>query len=285
MNTRNFKCMLMVLILLASCAPTVTTPPTPVIDEPPPSTSTPLIPTNTPDVPTATAIVETATPDLEFEIINAEMVTEEDVAYKDYLRPGVNVKMSLSNIDTGWLPEDQLLPKNFCGVCSGWDNAGFEGEYQVVVLHIYSWDLKPGDNTITISAYGYKKETNFHWEPSEDTSSANEINPLGEFEIVEAVALSKDDAEYKEYLRPGVNVKVVIANLDTGLLPEDQLRPKYFCDPCVGWDNAGIKNGLQVVVLHYYSSSLVSGENTLILNAYGVEKPIVFNFDPSIHIK
>lgn len=263
------------------------------------STDPPVLPTATaveatvlPHTPTlsepsATPIPGTATPDtsLEFEIVSAEIVTEKDTRYKDFIRPGVNVKVVLSNLDTGWLPEDQLIPKSFCGICVGWDNAGFEGDNQVVVLHIYSFDLYAGENTLTISAHGFKKQTTFYWEPpAEATPSTNVVNPFGEFEIVDGAIVTENDTVYKGYLRPGVNVRVVISKLDTGLLPEDQLRPNYFCSPCVGWDNAGIKNGNQVVVLHYYSSSLSAGENTLSIQAYGVAKQFIIIFDPSSHL-
>ena len=237
--------------------------------------------------PSVTPVPGTATPDtnLEFEIVSAEIITEKDTRYKDFIRTGVNVKVVLSNLDTGWLPEDQLTPKSFCGICVGWDNAGFEGEFQVVVLHIYSFDLYAGENTLTISAHGFKKQTTFYWEPpAEATPSTNAVNPLGEYEIVDAAIVTRNDTAYNNYLRPGINVRLVLLKLDTGLLPEDQLSPNYFCSPCVGWDNAGIKSGNQIVVLHYYSSNLTAGENTLSIQAYGVVKEFIIEFDASSHL-
>jgi len=284
MKLKTTAYILICSLFVTSCLQSIETPTLPAViaDE---ATIIPHMPTLI--EPSATQNPGTATPDtsLEFEIIGAEIITEQDTRYKDFIRPGVNVKVVLSNLDTGWLPEDQLIPKSFCDICVGWDNAGFEGDYQVVVLHIFSFRLQSGENTLTISAHGFKKQTTFYWEPPADTtSSTNTVNPLGEYEIMDAAIITKSDTVYNNYLRPGVNVRVVLSNLDTGLLPEDQLSPNYFCSPCVGWDNAGIKSGNQVVVLHYYSSSLSVGENIISIKAYGVLKQFVIVFDPNSHL-
>ena len=284
MTLKTTLYLLIFSLFVTSCLQSVETPTLPVetVNETTTVSHTPTL-----SKPSATAIPETGTPDtsLEFEIVSAEIVPEKDSRYKDLIRPGVNVKVVLSNLDTGWLPEDQMVPKNFCGVCVGWDNAGLENDVQVVVLHFYSFDLNVGENTITISAHGFKKQTTFFWEPSDHpTPSTNAVNPFGEYEIIDAAIVTRSDTAYNDYLRPGVNVRIVISKLDTGLLPEDQLRPNYFCSPCVGWDNAGIKGGNQIVVLHYYSSSLAAGENTLNIQAYGVVKEFVIDFDASSHL-
>lgn len=241
-----------------------------------PATSTPIIPT---------AIIEsTSTPVPEFEIISAEVLKENDSAYIDYLRPGVNVKVILSNIDLGMLPEEQLKATNFCNPCVGWDNVGIEEVYQVAILHFYSWDLKAGENVLTIYANGIAKQTTFVFEPATQTNSGNDVNPQGEFEIVGVEVLTKDNETYKEFLRSGVNVKVLLSNLDTGLLPEEQLRAKNFCGECIGWDNAGMYNNIQVVILHFYSPTLNIGENTISITAYGLTKEVLIQYDPSIHL-
>jgi hypothetical protein len=244
-------------------------------------------------IPTAILAISTATPEIsntetasfDFEIIKAEVLTEDNTAYKEYLRPGVNVRVVLSNLDPGYLPEEQLTPSNFCGLCTGWDNAGMEDGFYVVILHFYSWDLKSGENKISINAYGIQRQAVFVWEPPVVDSSVTSMpNPLGEFEILSASPVTVDDPVYKSYLRPGINIRVVLSNLDPGLLPEDQLRPTKFCNTCNGWDNAGNQDGYFIVVLHYPSSSMSPGENKITITGFGVTKEATIQYDPSIHL-
>jgi len=268
------KYILIFSLIIVSCTATPTTEPTQV-----PPTSTPLIPTATIEPTSASTSVP------EFEIISAEVLKENDSTYLAYLRPGVNVKVVLSNIDLGMLPEEQLKPTNFCNPCVGWDNAGKDGDNDVAILHFYSWDLKAGENTLTIQANGIEKQTTFNFEPATQTNSGSTVNPQGVFEIAGVEVLTKDNTEYAELLRSGVNVKVLLSNLDAGLLPEDQLKASNFCGNCSGWDNAGFDYDFQVVILHFHSSVLETGENIISITAYSVTKEVLIQYDPSIHLK
>lgn len=276
MKTRFFP---LILLILASCAPAPTIEPSPVI---PTSTTPSLTATIEPTIASDSTITPTPAP--EFEIVGVEVLKDKDTFYIDYLRPGVNVKVVLSNLNLGMLPEEQLKASNFCAPCVGWDNAGVEGENEVVVVHFYSWDLKEGENTLAIRANGIEKQANFIFEPSTQTNSGDAVNPQGEFEIVGVEVLTKDNTNYPGLLRPGVNIKVMLSNLDTGLLPEDQLRAQNFCGKCSGWDNADFEDGFQVVILHFHSSALKTGENIIAITAYGVTKEVLIQFDPSIHL-
>jgi len=284
MKSKVFILLLLVTFILISCKPSVVNtqePETPPTQQPPTSTNVPVNPTVT-----VSPVVDTSTPVVEFDIVEAQVLSDEDIADKEFMHPGVNVKVTISNLDTGFLPEEQLIPNNFCDTCVGWDNAGIdENGNEVVILHFYSFDLKEGDNTIRINANGIQKQTSINWiPPTEPASTASSVYSQGNFAIIQAEAITADSLEYQGILRPGVNIKLLLSNLDPGLLPEDQLKPKSFCITCMGWDNVGEEAGYNVVILHYSSSSLKAGENTLKVSAYGISVEFTVQYDPSIHL-
>ena len=274
MNLKIFRFSLTAAFILVSCTPSVGVGELPATSIPSDTEKSIENPSSSP-----------SDPSIEFEIVDAQVLAEDDDAYKEFIRPGVNIKLLLSNLDTGYLPEDQLQPKNFCGDCVGWDNAGTENGNEIVILHFYSSALTAGENTIRITANGIQKQVVINWTPSlQPTSSTNNTDPLKDFEVISAEVLRADNAKYKDVLRPGINIKLLLSNLDPGMLPEDQLKPSAFCITCMGWDNAGTENGYNVAVLHFHSSSFKTGKNTIKINAFGFQKEIVVTYDPSIHL-
>jgi len=254
--------------------------------QPEQSTSTPeIISTSTAyatDIPEITS-EPTSEAGSEFNIVEAQLIKADDITFSEYLRPGINVKVVLENLDTGWLPIEELDPSYFCSPCNGWDNAGQEGEYNVVILHYYSFDLEPGENTISITANEITRSTMISWDSSMTEYFVNDNGIIQEnFEIVTAELLKNNDSNYGKFLRPGINIKVILKDLDPGLLPEDQLSPENFCTPCSGWDNAGMNDTYYFVVLHYYSFDLRPGENQIRVNAYGTSREATIYWDSSL---
>ena len=114
----------------------------------------------------------------------------------------------------------------------------------------------------------------------QEFTKENVINDQS-FDIADAQFVTRQDQEYSEYVSRGINIKVSLVNLDVGVLSPEELSAPAFCGNCSGWENAGIREGKNIVILHF--TKLPKGENVIQINAFGKTREITVNYDPSSH--